>query len=240
MGLGITVGILADLLENDPEGAAWIEAQIQEINATLADAGFDLHREPRTCHVWWADGHGYSGLHALREVAGLVWQDLPVPRGEILTGQDFPNEDRLFQAALPALTGDQKRGYFRRLLRKKEVSQIPPFIHLVGHSDAEGYYVPIDFPVPLSPKIMKQDTASIWPLGSVQALTRELDVLTKVLEIPTDLHSDSDAVLKAVEALQPREGGPLWMAQPIATYSALILREACAESAKTGAAISFN
>lgn len=86
---------------------------------------------------------------------------------------------------------------------------------------------------------MRDETVSIWPLGSVQQLQKEIEVFANVLEIPADLTSQSDDMLDALEATDTPEDSPLWRLHPIASYTALILKEACVESLKTGAAISF-
>ena len=153
MGLGLTVGILTDLLEHDKEGADSTIGHFEEINSVLAKAGFNQHIEPTESEVWSADGYGYSGLHALREVAGLAWNKQPLPRTPRLFGrEEAQNSDKLFDAVLPFLDGDPKIGFFAKLFGKTNVKEPPAFSHLVCHSDAEGYYVPLDFPVPLIPK----------------------------------------------------------------------------------------
>lgn len=237
MGLGITVGTLADLLENDEEGANWIADHFSEINDLLHANGFKKHTEPEKCEVWSADGYGYSGLHALREVAGIVWMGKDIPRDVLLTGRDKTCGDKLFDTALPMLLGEEKKGWFSRLIRGTKRPLLLPFLHLVAHSDAEGYYVPIDFPVPLTPNVMREETATLWPLGSVQQLSKEVTELMDHLEIPNDLTSQSDDLIECLEASKPKVDGALWESQPIATYSALILKDACNASMKTGAAI---
>lgn len=239
MGLGITVGTLSDLLENDEEGAGWVKGHFKEINDLLRTNGFEEHSEPEKCEVWWADGYGYSGLHALREVAGIVWMGKDIPRDVLLTGQDKTCGDKLFDTALPMLLGEEKKGWISRLVRRMQKPSPLPFLHLVAHSDAQGYYVPIDFPVPLTPNVMQEETATLWPLGSVQQLSKEVTELMDHLEISNDLTSQSDDLIECLEASKPKMGGALWEAQPIAAYSALILKDACDASMKTGAAISF-
>lgn len=239
MGLSVTVGVLADLLEHDEEGAGWVKGHFTEVNDLLRANGFEKHSEPEKCEIWSADGYGYSGLHALREVAGIVWMGKRIPRDILLTGQDKTCGDKLFDAALPMLLGGEKKGWFSRLVRSPQKSVSLPFLHLVAHSDAEGYYVPIDFPLPLTPNVMQKETATLWPLGSVQQLSKEVTVLKGHLEIPNDLKSQSDDLIECLEAKKPKADGALWEAQPIATYSALVLKEACDAAMRTGASISF-
>ena len=238
MGLGITVGVLADLIRNDPEGAEIIRRDFAEIRRAMLAAGLASHSEPEECDVWFADGMGYSGLHALREVAGFVWKGLQVPRTPMLTGQETPHSDELYEAAVPFLFGKDGLSLWQRLVGRKNGREPSPFMHLVCHGDAEGYYVPTDFEVPLIP-LDDEDTTVAWPLGSVQRLRAEIAVLSQVLDIPRELTPQSPDLTVLLEHEQPNEDGALWQAQPIATYSALILRDACDASLSTGAAISF-
>ena len=239
MGLSITVGVLADLLENDEEGASWVAGHFTEINELLKANGLQEHAEPEKCDAWSRDGYGYSGLHALREIAGLVWMNENIPHDVLLTGTDTPYEEKLFATALPLVLGEDKRGWVSKLFRKKQEAPSLHFLHLVVHSDAEGYYVPVDFPLPLVPSVMTEDSASIWPLGSVQQLKRELITIKSHLQIPDGLTSQSENLEELLESDDQRKSGLGWEAQPIATYSALIMLEACEASLKTGAAISF-
>lgn len=241
MGLAVEVGILSDLLQHDIEGAKSVAEHFAEINDVLTASGLNAHTEPTDCVVWSADGFGYSGLHSLREVAGHVWKGKPIPQDTVFTGQETPNSDDLFNEGLPFVLEENKQPWFTRLLRRGGRKAPPPFSHLVIHSDAQGYYVPIDFPLPLIPKNMRDETAYLWPLGSVQRLRGELHTLIKSLEIPDGLSSNDDSLMELLEAEAnaPRISGHLWEAQPVATYSALILREACEASIETGAAIAF-
>ena len=127
---------------------------------------------------------------------------------------------------------------------------LPPFSHLVCHSDSEGFYVPIDFPAPLLPKEWSEDFDTLWPLGSVQRLDGELDQLLGILEIPDDrVFGDlgtaekttplEDELWALLDGQTHQAEGPLWKAQPIAAHSALILKRACREAMRTGAAITF-
>jgi hypothetical protein len=47
MGLAITVGVLSDLLENDAEGAEWMEEELETVNVLLAANNLPAHVEPR-------------------------------------------------------------------------------------------------------------------------------------------------------------------------------------------------
>src|SRR5882724_9138111 len=72
MGLALQVGYLADLIENDPEGAEESLQDFAQVNIVLKKHGLRSHDEPTvqtkggvfSCDMW-----GYSGLHYLRRIA---------------------------------------------------------------------------------------------------------------------------------------------------------------------------
>jgi len=218
-----------------------VEREFEAIAQAMQAAGLPPHVEPTDCEDWCANGYGYSGLHALGEVAGLIWQGRPIPRATLLTGEDTPAEMALFNAHWARLMGKPARGWLARLFPAKAKPENLPFAHLSLHPDGTGYYVPTPFATPICPSPLPPETEDIWPLGSVQKLQEELAILAEALEVPPLLHSESDEVLEFLD--EPNDGritdGPLWQAQPIATWSLLILREACTHSLKTGAAIHF-
>lgn len=63
-----------------------------------------------------------------------------------------------------------------------------PFDNLINHSDSEGYYIPLDFAVPLHFDVPQSNGPGVWicDLGSSQALLRELDQLNIHLKMPGD------------------------------------------------------
>ena len=69
MGLGLEVGILADLRENDEEGYEYFRSQLDALNSCLQQANIPDHAEPEDCEVWSGEMFGYSGLHYLRRFA---------------------------------------------------------------------------------------------------------------------------------------------------------------------------
>lgn len=241
MGLGITVGLLCDLATQDSESAEDLRGQFAVTAREMAKAGLKPHAEPEVCEVWSADGYGYTGLHALREVAGLVWRDLPIPMDDILTGRITPNAEALFEVAVQACAPELRQSTFSRLLGGKKPAKplLPPFAHLSLHSDAEGFYVPVDFAQPLIPMPFPPGTETLWPLGSVQRLAAELSILGQALGLPDTLPDPDDVLETWLEAPPSGPGIAIWQAQPIATHSLIILRQACDHSLRTGAAISF-
>lgn len=243
MGLTIEVGILADLLAHDPDGVASVEAEFDVMNQALSEKGFTLHAEPATGAVWSADLMGQYGLHALREVAGLVWQEKPLPRAQLLDGSETPGADALLATFLEHLSGKGNITLVGRALRSffkaKEKPKLPPFVHLVVHSDCDGYYVPVEFELPLIPKHPAGETEHLWPLGSVLRLEKEINLLAKHLDLPVEMNGDDDALKTYLDSPNQAPDAPMWQAQPIAAHSCLVLREACHQSLVTGAAITF-
>lgn len=241
MGLGLTVGLLADLARTDAEAADDLRHRFAVIAREVAAAGLAPHHEPEDCEIWSARGYGDTGLHALREVAGLVWRGLPVPTNQILTGETTPNADALFEIAAAACAPERRQSLFARILGEKPPTRpdLPPFAHLMLHSDAEGFYVPVDFRRPLIPMPFPPGTESLWPLGSVQRLAAELDRLAEALDLP-EPHPDPDEVLERwLEGPPPGPIAAPWQAQPIATHALILLRQACDRSLQSGAAIAF-
>jgi len=239
LGLTVVVGVLADLLEDDEEAAVWKQEEFEELNAVLEIRELPSHTEPEECDVWSEDALGYYGLHALREVAALIWNGKPIPQNALLTGEETEVAHELLNAALPYLQGNQRKSWFKRVLLRKQDGTPPPFMHLVTHSDAEGYYLPVDFPIPLLPERFLDSEESIWPLGSAQRLQDEIRIIKGHLEIPDDLRLDDQVLTGLLENQSFNARGPLWQAQPIATHTVLLLEQACTQSIETGAAIAF-
>ena len=84
MGLSLTVGMLADLLVHDNEGAEWFKDYFASLNRYLANTGMQPHNEPENCEIFSCQLLGYSGLHYLRRLAAHVQlrPTLPPPGGE--------------------------------------------------------------------------------------------------------------------------------------------------------------
>jgi hypothetical protein len=157
MGVAIEVGALADLLQNDEEGAEDVREWLAHANALLAQAGLPQHEEPEELPELEDRGPTgtmpYSYLHHLRRVAvryrlDPLWKAAPVADGV------DPSEDLLVVRAASDLGS-----------------------HLVAHSDAEGLYVPVDF------KTVLVDEATGNLLGSSQRLLAELVAVAPCLGI---------------------------------------------------------
>jgi len=125
VGLAVTVGMLSDLLQHDEEGAKWLRGSFATCNELLLANGLPVHSEPEIsfpevsrCTI---HGYPYSFIHYLRRVYAHValdpnWQIKP-------TGDDEdPAEDPIVEEVTDQLES-----------------------HLLCHSDAEGFYLPVDF-----------------------------------------------------------------------------------------------
>lgn len=218
--------MLADLLVEDEEGAEWLEESIAKLNALLAIAGLQPHVEPReldngltfSCSVW-----GYGGLHHLRRIAvylepkrsffGLKEGKLPKPLAEGQSAVDDPVLTARYADGAPSGGGH--------------------FPHLIDHSDAEGFYVPQDFPTPL----ISEDILGGY-VGSVQQLHAECLTLARAIGVPLDLDPESDEFNEAKDDTESDTAG--WRAHRIAAYGCLQLLHACEASMKSGALLVFN
>ncbi|MBI1374629.1 MAG: hypothetical protein GC159_18075 [Phycisphaera sp.] len=125
MGLAIEVGMLADLVVADEEGAEWLQEDLKNLNEVLAANGLPAHHEPMqlprlSCRSAVLS-FPYSFLHYLRRVYAHVaadpdWVATPLKQG------DDPTADPAIDAESAMMSS-----------------------HLLCHSDCEGFYVPVDF-----------------------------------------------------------------------------------------------
>lgn len=181
MGLAINTHFLADMLENDAEGAEWIRENLEIVNALLAENGLHAHEEPTTVTTKPRRHCGsfpYSFLHYLRRAFAYVREGQPLTPAD-----DNPSAD-------PAI---------------EEASTLFD-THLLCHSDAEGYYVPIDF----SDVIFDLEERGLpgGSLGSTQRLMAELVETAPAIGIDVKDGQVSDQVVAALNA--DGEDRPYW------------------------------
>ncbi len=178
MGLAITVGALASLLQDDPESAEELKPDFAAINVALQQHGLPSHVEPeslpplddRTPVVSFP----YSSMHYLRRWYALLIAGLPpTPVAE----DENPAEDEVI---------DQVTS---------------PDHHLLWHSDAEGYYVPINFPE----AIEDEDLPGI-ALGSTNRLFAELCLVAPALGIQLQGTTLGDDEAERITAIIDDEG----------------------------------
>ena len=125
MGLAISVGALAELQQEDPEGAQDLLASLETANVLLKQAGLPQHAEPVALPQLQSraqiDSFPYSFIHYLRRAYAHAaldaqWRATPLPDGE------EPAEDPVLDEAQDTFDS-----------------------HLICHSDCEGFYFPLVF-----------------------------------------------------------------------------------------------
>lgn len=229
MGLSLEVGILADLREHDPEGADVFQGIFDDVGKLLQKNKLPSHVEPLTCEVWSAQMYGYSGLHYLRRIAAHLDAGLPMPP----PGDPDSSKDPVLQAYFQEVVGEGPGLLMRLLKGLPRFSR--SFDHLIVHSDAEGFYLPLDFPKVILDADDKQLPGGM--LGSVPRLMEELDRLSAALGVPDHLHEQSEELWAAADA--QGMGPETWQQYGIESFSCVVLREACRKSMKSGAALVF-
>jgi hypothetical protein len=164
MSLAVSVGLLAYLKSEDPEGAEWLRQELKAVNRILASNRLPAHIEPESLppildRVSVGSMH-YSWIHYLRRAVAYA---LRAPdRFRPQKGDEEPTEDEMYD----------------RVLCSSES-------HIICHSDCEGFYVPIDFPEPLYDELNDDDEGVIpgGILGSSQGGLRELVLVAPLLDI---------------------------------------------------------
>ena len=186
----------------------------ESLSAALVEAGLPPHKEPVisdesaifSCQMW-----GYSGLHYLRRVAAYLGTECEVPGpGDQNSGDDPVLEE------------------FYDLLA-------PGFEHLLMHSDAEGFYSPLDFEDVIFPSEELRVPGEM--IGSSVRLLHECRRLAEWLELPVDLDPESDEVWAAADSPQP--GGPKWKQYGVESFTCIRLIKAAEASINSGAALVF-
>jgi hypothetical protein len=185
MGLSICIGVLADLGEDDPESAEYFERGMAAANRLLEEAGHPPHVESREAPPPGRsdlDGFPYSFIHYLRRayahnVAEPGWRATPLPEGA------DPTDDEVLQAEGETFSS-----------------------HLICHSDAEGYYVPVDFPDVLFAPEGEEDLPGFM-LGSSQRLLGELVAVAPALGITLLNGQLGDAEAARINQLAEQEDG---------------------------------
>jgi len=231
VGLSLSVGYLADVISGDPEGSIQVSSCFERLNEALAAAGRKPHLEPVeldvssrfSCDMW-----GYSGLHHLRRIAAHAAFGRPLPPPVSNGATDDPVLKRYYADVSESPT------WFARLFRSRSADRLR-YQHVIVHSDAEGYYIPQDFPDVIFPAESFKIPGAM--IGSVPRLYEECSALAKLLEIPDGLDAESDDVLEAAE--NPGSGKASWQRYGIESFSCIRLLAACRASFATGAAIVF-
>jgi hypothetical protein len=233
MGLDLSVGILVEAAIYDTDSLASFRTEFEHLSQALVEAGLQPHNEPEqlskeqtfSCQMW-----GYSGLHYLRRVAAheALGKALPGP-GDSESSHDPVVEDYYARVCTP------KRGWLRRLFNWSPMAGQLDFEHLMLHSDAEGYYVPQDFPHVIFPGADLKIAGDM--IGSVPRLNRECMRLASWLGLPADLDPESQEVFEAAES--PLDSGPKWKQFGVESFCCVRLLRACEVSLGSRAALVF-
>lgn len=231
MGLSLAVGLLVDLREADEEGFDHFRQQFEAVNQALKAVNLGPHHEPiepKDTLPWSGDMWGYSGLHHLRRIAAHQWagNGLPPP-GTVDAAKDAVAE-KYYQR-----NGEPPASIFKRVFGRAS-GQRPRFEHLMFHSDAEGFYLPMDFEMVIFPADELKVAGAM--IGSAPRLLQECQHLAEVLGIPSTAAAESNEVVEAAESQGEGEG---WRKYGIEAFSCLQLIEACRRSISTGAAVAF-
>ena len=237
MGMGLSVGFLADLKESDEEGYAFFSLAFRDLDEILRTHGLDGHVEPDVLEeeeFFSCDMLGYSGIHYLRRIAANLALGRPIPG---------PGSPETFRGTLPEL-----EEYAERF----ESGENLQYQHLIMHSDAEGFYVPIDFERVIATPTL--DLSGGW-VGSTTRLRAECLELASLLDMPVTMELDARELQTAIRhQLHPgrlwpgrlwrgwpwsRKVVPPWMKYAVETYSCLGLLSGCEASLQTRAALVF-
>lgn len=228
MGLDLEVGILADLKQHDEDGYQHYLGQFSAVNKCLQSVGLPEHREPGQLaddRIFSCSMGGYSFLHHLRRLAAHLALGKPLPPPSEAEAPEDPVVAAYYAQRAP------RQGLLARLLRRTAPGL--RFEHLMLHSDAEGFYLPFEFPSVLFP----DDALGVagGMVGSAPRLHAECVELAAVLGIPLELDHESDEMAAALE--EPGVSG--WQRHGTASFVCLRLIRACEASAASGAAIVF-
>lgn len=193
MGLSVQVGLLASLMETDPEGAEWFKEELAQLNRLLGENGLPLHLEPRSLPPLTSrspfDGYPYDYLSALRRVAARQLEDPDFAAEPLGLGAVDPTADAIIEQ--------------EQELRRS---------HLLCHSDSEGYYLPIDFDEVLVDEAL--EIAGDSMVGSSQRLLAELKALAPALGIELEDGELSDDEAESIAEEAQAETG-LWIEKSV-------------------------
>lgn len=249
------MGLDAMLARDFPSGAEderWAEAERRHraaVQAGLRVAGttefvarLASEEDDALSDLSWRVG-GYASLHYLRRYAVHVGEGTTAP----VEAKDDATEDpalrRWYETEREQIApgvweyrgpaSSASTGGWLGLFSKKQKSKFFP-LHLVMHSDADGYYVPLDFARPIEVGYMgvngKPTTTTI---GSSIRLLAELDVVAAHLRLPEGLDPDGDVFDRVVP------DGEAWQRFLIAARVCTVLRALARESVRRHALIEF-
>lgn len=214
MGLSISVGLLHDQAQHDPEGYEYHRRAFDRLGRALAQEGVDWQEPPvdGPPHApTFSGGFPYGYLARLRRVLVLAG------RGEAVTPVAVPDG--------PEWERDVEKV-------RDETSVLAS--HLLCHADNAGYYVPVDFADPL---FLPEDAgvAGAGMVGSSRRLLAELAAVAPALGIAPDDRGSGPAGESGTSGADA-PGGP-FEAERFAWHQ---LHRACLASIAGGYAVVFH
>jgi hypothetical protein len=193
MGLALDVGILADLKDADEEGYASYVDAFEKLRIALRSEGLEEPVEPdEVDDIFSCDMLSTSGIHYLRRIA------VHLALGKLTPAPG--NRETYRNVAL-------NEEYYESFNAGKDMK----YQHLLVHSDANGFYVPIDFKRVITTPTLRLSGG--W-LGSTQRLQAECAELAGLLSMPLDMDYESRELLSAANTqLHPRSRSSrrLWL-----------------------------
>ncbi|MDX2193548.1 MAG: hypothetical protein NW201_09340 [Gemmatimonadales bacterium] len=223
MGLLLVVGALA--AEDDPAERRALQRDFRRIDRIVRRTVPTGHTEPTAATAeipWDADMIGYAGLHTLRRVAAWVdaGRGLPAPcpgLAAAVAAANDPVGDAWY---------DDVESWLLDATRPRR-----RFEHLMAHSDAAGYHVPVASPTVFVGTDAEQMKVG-GVIGSSVTLRAELDELAALMQLDPALTWDDFGEWEdAAET-----GRSPWLVEG---FTCRLLQEACRVSIASGAAIVF-
>jgi hypothetical protein len=208
MGLAISVGnpcIGSDGTVYDSEGVVDFRRRFEVLRDALAAEGITGWSEPDLPPPTYGDSFPYGWLHHLRRAYALVWDEQEVT--PVRTRDDLDRSDGVVKDAASMFTS-----------------------HLLCHSDAEGYYVPVRFEDPL---FLSESIPGAGMVGSSYALLDELMRVAPAIGITPE----EDGTIADAESIRSDDGrgDPFAIEQTVW----LALYDACRASIRYGSAVVF-
>ncbi len=219
MGLAVEVGLLS-WQKNNGGIQDFVAQNFEELSKFLAAKGYPNFKEPEDCPIASFGMYGYVGLHYLRRIAAHLNLSNAEPDPGMIGGESPASDPVLAQynALIDSAAPEPKRN----------------FDHLINHSDAFGFYVPIDFA-----EVLTGSRSEVWGdfVGSSFRLLEESKILADFLQLPLDLDPEDKAFFDAVDS--QGIGEQKWQRYGIESFTCIRLFRSAEHSIKTGSTIVF-
>ena len=242
MGLDISVGSPARWKrELEPEEFAGFIESFTSLNEVLVGAGLQPHSEPFDLadeDGFEAQMYGYSGLQTVRRLAAYwaLKRRLPTSDERVVDASQDPVLEELFQAQMRHENRLHPSGFIAKIFSRPPVK--PKFQHLLWHSDCEGFYIPQIFPDVVLDPAEPQRPVLGGMVGSSFELLGECRELANLIELPSDMDPDNDALWEAAES--PRTDGARWNLFGVEAFCLSRLIKASELSIRHGAVVLFS